>query len=370
MNCQMSSSTSFIDRCTTLISDELFGRTYCATAVYKDRYIVAAGGYNASNEMMASATIYDTKTNTHSPLPDIPQEFIPLGKCTGAISNGYFFVVSKTFASPMCRINLELCNEWELRSNIFTQGPQAVISNGDHIFCLGCSKNDFQIYNPELNELSAFPQVTIPRKAHASTILEDKLYVIGGYDSKRLRLLTSVYVFDIKTGSWRAGPRLPVPLANAEAVACRRQIIVSGGVVNQSDQVYPNRSMYILNPRSKTWIEKKFVLSPACVGNGCVVVGGRQIYSIGGSDILKGDSIASKFSIHVTDVKHVITNWDVIGTHILLRRLLDDDRAKAMIRARKTRRRSEKVMNEEKIVHKLFTDLHMDLFREVLLYLV
>ena len=366
----MSSQSSFIDRCTTLISDELFGRTYCATAVYKNRYIIAAGGYNASNEMMGSATIYDTKTNTHSPLPDIPQDFIPLGKCTGAISNGYFFVVSKSFASPMCRINLESRKAWELRSNIFTQGPQAVISNGDNLFCLGQSKSDFQIYHPQHNELSAFPQVTIPRKAHASAIIEDKIYVIGGYDSKHLRLLSSVYVFDIKTGSWRVGPRLPIPLANAEAVVCRRQIIVSGGIINQNDHIQPNKSMYVLNPRSKIWIEKKFVISPACVGNGCVAIGGRQIFSIGGSDILKGDSIASKYSIHGIDVKHVIPNWDVIGTHILLRRLIDDDRAVPMIRARKTRRRSEKVMNDEKIVHKLFTELHMDIFREVLLYLV
>lgn len=54
--------------------------------VYKDRYIVIAGG--CRGKRMLSATMYDTTPHSHLALPDLPY----FCRYTGVVLNDYFYV--------------------------------------------------------------------------------------------------------------------------------------------------------------------------------------------------------------------------------------------------------------------------------------
>ena len=69
-------------------NQDLLKRTEFACATFDDRYVFVAGG---RQKRLKSAAVYDMHTNTQMTLPDFPTK---LSCCKGAISNGYFYVIS------------------------------------------------------------------------------------------------------------------------------------------------------------------------------------------------------------------------------------------------------------------------------------
>lgn len=93
----------------TLASDDEFHRIKFAYGAHNDRYIIVAGGYGGwKNQELSSAVVYDSFSDTNTPLPDLPRS----GGYHGVVLKGYFYVFE--FFSRVYRLCLVKQSKWEL----------------------------------------------------------------------------------------------------------------------------------------------------------------------------------------------------------------------------------------------------------------
>ncbi len=120
-----------------------------------------------------------------------------------------------------------------------------------------------------------------------ATVLDNKLYVIGGIEPGRVAS-TTVAIFDPNVGSWEVGPPLPVGLHHTTAVAHDGNIYVVGGYQNQWD---PVNTVYQFD--GSTWTERKPM--PTVRGALAAAVHDGRIYATGGVGI---DDVTNAFEIY------------------------------------------------------------------------
>ncbi|MGX5200545.1 Kelch repeat-containing protein [Aliikangiella sp. IMCC44632] len=80
--------------------------------------------------------------------------------------------------------------------------------------------------------------------AHSAAVnIGDKIYLAGGYDSKR-----SLYIYNITTNSWTTGSDLPEGTDSLSAISHEGKIYLMGGEASRSVQVY--------DPSADQWTDK------------------------------------------------------------------------------------------------------------------
>jgi N-acetylneuraminic acid mutarotase len=85
------------------------------------------------------------------------------------------------------------------------------------------AKNITERYDPATNTWETLNSMSVARRSVASTVLNGKLYAIGGYG------LSSVEVFDPSTGNWTAGVPLPSEVSTGTAITVNEKIYLVGG---------------------------------------------------------------------------------------------------------------------------------------------
>lgn len=342
-------------------NDEIFKRTKFAMSVYKDRYIVVAGGEREGGRVR-SAAIYDMQTHTHSSLPDLPQIFLARGYL-GALLNNYFYIISSTDTH---RLDLSSTSEWEQvhLGGIKLRSVKTVVSDGNHLFVFNEGKNRNLRYDPNSNEWTKLPPMMKPRTDFATVIFGDNIYVIGGlddYNGRSAVYLSSVEIFHIPTQSWSEGPPLPKPSLGASGAIIDRWIVVTGGC---DDNGFSFHS-FIFDTLTQKWTQSDHGLSPPRVGHGCISIDEKkQIVSVGGSvGFRKIDYCPMEAIVNRKDLFTI--KWDVLGKFILLRRLVDDGRA-----VLKPWNKNDERNKEEQVLQKIMTDLDLDMFRVILTFLI
>jgi len=83
---------------------------------------------------------------------------------------------------------------------------------------------------------------------HCSTAHDGKIYTFGGCDLS-LHVTDLVQVYDIASGTWTTGPRMPVPAAHPSATVLDDTIYVIGGFNGSNYQA----SVQIYDPATGTW---------------------------------------------------------------------------------------------------------------------
>jgi N-acetylneuraminic acid mutarotase len=91
-----------------------------------------------------------------------------------------------------------------------------------------------------------------PRTEITATIINDNIYVIGGFD-KSGKVLDTVEVYNIKNDSWKVIAHLPQPLHHAAATAFNGNIYVIGGYTNNN--WLPSAKLFIYDPKRDIWTE-------------------------------------------------------------------------------------------------------------------
>jgi N-acetylneuraminic acid mutarotase len=91
-----------------------------------------------------------------------------------------------------------------------------------------------------------------PRTEITATIINDNVYVIGGFD-KSGKVLDTVEVYNIKNDSWKAVAHLPQPLHHAAATTFNGNIYVIGGYTNNN--WLPSAKLFIYDPKRDIWTE-------------------------------------------------------------------------------------------------------------------
>lgn len=115
------------------------------------------------------------------------------------------------------------------------------------------------------------------RSAIAASILEDKIYVVGGQGSK-IKKADIVEIYDIKTNKWSTGTPLPEPLDHLGMTSYDGKLYVVGGAHKHG---YSNK-LLIYDPITNKWTEGKAMPGARTALTVNFVDG--KLYAVGGVD--------------------------------------------------------------------------------------
>ena len=122
----------------------------------------------------------------------------------------------------------------------------------------------------------SLPDAPTPRLMTAWTVLDDKIWLIGGIrDGETLQ---SVETYDPATKQWQPQPSLPIPLNHAAAATYRGEVVVIGGATDTITQA----SDKVFALRDGKWVElpslqhARAAPAAAVVDDKLVVAGGQN----------------------------------------------------------------------------------------------
>jgi N-acetylneuraminic acid mutarotase len=355
----------------TLLAPIHHARTLHSTSAVDDHRIVVTGGIGGCGGF-TSVELLDIKKNCWYDLPDL---FGPSGKASIALK-GYLYFMGGCGSDTVQRVAIDRIGSLvvEDAANMKAdRGGFAAVTDEKFIYVLGGYTNyesisSVELYDPTANTWIDLPEMEYPRHHHAAVRVQGQIYVLGGYDSATLSVLSSVEVYDINTGSWQEASEnnaccLPEPLVHLSAASIDdRWIVVTGGARVFGGGLIEDVSdlSYIYDTESKSWSKGSFRLSRPREKHGVAVLGSSRLVVVGGGqgrlsnlDLL--DNLLD--SVESIDFKDLFASWDHVGHFILLRKLCEEDRAAA-------------TNDTEMLVEKLVTVFDGGIFRKVLSFLL
>lgn len=212
-----------------------------------------------------------------APLPLLPA---PLSFASGAVVNGKLFVLgglSETGQRTDQVYRLDAA-EWTAVATASTAFAGAVsIAEGSTIYVFGGTLGlGGLVYDTQTGQFRSAPDMAITRRAPASAVYQDKLYVFGGGEDDPLG---GSEVFDPKAGGWRTIESLPSPRHGARAVAHGGKIYVIGGVNKDG---MPTSRVDVYDPAANAWAPFSALQTPRAAS--AVGVVGDRLFVMGGSD--------------------------------------------------------------------------------------
>jgi N-acetylneuraminic acid mutarotase len=121
------------------------------------------------------------------------------------------------------------------------------------------------------------PDLPTPRSEVASSVIEDQVYVIGGFEGNG-KASDKVEVFSIKENRWRKAPSLPRPLHHAAAISYNDKIFVLGGY---NDGWISVNTVYEFDSVTEVWSENTRMPQDRAAFTAQIIDG--KIYTIGGA---------------------------------------------------------------------------------------
>lgn len=377
----------------TISNNELFKRSNFACGVYKDRYVIIAGGVNGAQEYLASMVMYDMNTHTYTRLPDLPFK----GHCTGTIFQDYFFVISeypcqiyRTCLLTLTSTSTSISYSWEkARTNINMKQTVItnVVSDGKEYFYLFDSETqNVYRYHPKTNTLMDMPNLPTFREAYTTAMVKHQIFVIGGHYG--VEEVCAVEAFDVETHSWSSLPSIPQSLSFPSATVYKQWIIVTGRQHHDD----ANTQTFTFDTKSLTWTtsvmnnsisaEAKFYRKHKCavVQNQALYIGGYDDehvydeYHPHHCDYDDSSHLSPTPTIQSIPVKYLIPDgrWELMKDFILLRELLDENRATIAFPQNSSSSNFNAIIvaDMNQVIFELFTNVSIDIFRHVLIFLV
>lgn len=149
----------------------------------------------------------------------------------------------------------------------------------------------FQYYDIVLNTWNPLPDMPTAREAKGK-IVNDKLYVIGGFNGTPSRLIN---VYDLNTNRWTDKYTMPVGISGHSLAVSGNKIFIVGGLNNQSFLAYFDTTTNKLHQLSSNMIPRR---------NAAAEVYNNKLYIIGGSTTSLTSSAIK--SIQVADINESV----------------------------------------------------------------
>lgn len=147
--------------------------------------------------------------------------------------------------------------------------------------------NQFQYYDIASNTWNSLPNMPTARETKGK-IVNDKLYVIGGFNGTPSRLIN---VYDLKTNHWVSQYTMPAGITGHSLAVYGNKIFIVGGVNNQSFLAYFDTTTNTLHQLSSNMIPRRHATAE---------VYNNKLYIIGGSTTSLTSSAIK--SIQVADI--------------------------------------------------------------------
>lgn len=148
--------------------------------------------------------------------------------------------------------------------------------------------NKFQYYDIASNTWNPLPDMPTARETKGK-IVNDKLYVIGGFNGTPSRLIN---VYDLKTNLWTNQYTMPAGIYGHSLAVSDNKIFIVGGVNNQSFLAYFDTTTNTLHQLSSNMIPRRHAAAE---------VYNNKLYIIGGSTTSLTSSAIK--SIQVADIE-------------------------------------------------------------------
>lgn len=326
----------------------IFQRYNFACGVYKDQYILIAGGRDKHQNGLRSAVMYNTLDQSFKKLPDLP-ELSFSGYCSGVIVQGYFYVLCYQDLYRICLSTTPAYSKWELVHLICRHdiNSSTMVTDGNSLYFLYPKQRHMILhrYDPQLNNMTRLPAVQIENYNPTIEVVNNKIYIIEDCHQS---------IYHIATQVWTKNTALKVPLSTTtlSTTVANRWIIVMGG--------YCDRHLYVLDTKTQNQRNITNMKATPRRGNHFVFVG-SQLVSIGGYDKRSHDSFHLMKGIAI---KSIIPEWKYEGVKhfILLRALIDNYRANGD--------KIDVQSDTDKALHKVMRNCSLDTFRHVMTYLI
>jgi hypothetical protein len=139
--------------------------------------------------------------------------------------------------------------------------------------------NKVEVYDPSSDTWSNVDNLPAARCYAMSCTYQNKIYVFGGAPGMYSNAAKSVYVFDPQTGNWTQKSDMPYAIGSCGIAVVNDTIYLVGGALNASDP--PVATVMGYNPDTETWTQKADLPTPRALLSACVING--RIYAIGGT---------------------------------------------------------------------------------------
>ena len=275
-----------------------------------DGKIYAIGGFSydseSGNSVVGTNEMYDPETNTWTTMASMPTARAAFAI---AVCQNKIHVIGGTgTGDPLFSCDHEVydpqTNTWETKEGREFGAYFCANVVNDKIYVIGgqvqwfppCMARDQNIvYDPLTDTWADLAPIPVAVERYASTVVDNKIYVIGGIDYSSSTETALVQIYDTETDTWITGTNSPSVVIEAAAVAtsgefASKKIYVFGGIdyskwINEDlpslyDPEVTTDLTQVYNPETDTWTTGSPMLTSR-YGLGVAVIDDK-IYAIGG----------------------------------------------------------------------------------------
>lgn len=273
------------------------GREGAAGAFIDGKFYVSHGYSSADGTDNA---VYDPVADTWAPLAPAT---VPRSELAGAAVGGKLYAIGGRDPTGFCPTSVcDVVEIYDVATDSWSFGapmptPRAGLGLAvvaDKIYAVGGRDGAIpgsgsplaalEIYDPATDSWSAGPPMPTPRMdVYSTTVLDGKVWVIGGFDPA-VGDLATVEIFDPATGTWSAGPPVPTARSNAIAGVCDGHIFMIGGTIGFSNTDVVEQ----FEPATGTWepappmpMPGSEIASTGVSGPGLIMATGSGIFGEG-----------------------------------------------------------------------------------------
>jgi hypothetical protein len=199
----------------------------------------------------ARADVYDVKTDSWTPLPDVPVPTIDHCNAIGYSGWVYLFHSSGNWKIQPPANQWIAIADWPNNHNYGGYGE----INGKFYFAGGGSSK-VDAYDPSTDTWETFANEMPTARDHTSgAALDGKLFVVAGDTAGHDVNTGANEIFDPATGNWTKGADLPVIRGSLHSVAYRGHIVTMGGQSGGGGGIDSFDDVHAYNPVTDTWTE-------------------------------------------------------------------------------------------------------------------
>ena len=120
--------------------------------------------------------------------------------------------------------------------------------------------NVVEIYDPNSDTWQTGISMPTARSWSSASVVNDTIYVVGGTNNSG-EILPTVESFNVQTSKWSAISNLPLPLNATSTAVLKNQLYVAGGISKWGDSSSISNKIFEYNPLKDIWEEKESLLT-------------------------------------------------------------------------------------------------------------